>query len=511
MNLWPRTPQLHHQPQHGGGGSYTNYGTGGYSYTPKKSPGFIIVLDEKNDTVFTKEVPGSDDDWFAVAETVFPTQLIQLGTDEKPDVRTVIQIPAKYVEFTEGTIDFYACTYNATQDYLAAQHGKKLDESDRKWLARHPYATDEGLPQEYMASALHELVEPYGLGVSRVRFKAGFLGGAEAMKWKTVLGCNPYAITDHRTTNAEAIERMQKEGWPEQAIPTLEKANEMWRCEFGPEPLRPCVIGEVGVSGQQTGNQHGHATYLPPRAGNGNWKVSLQFAPTRELVYYVPPVPTPYKPRRGKLTLVYSNIKRPDGKPVAVLAGSNRYRSPEEAAHSGGVFRESQGVTSGTQAPQSGTQGAKAPGKGRPEATVICTACTFAKPVSQMQIGMQMCDTCYYTKAWVGLMCPKCMTRFDNYPPEYEPDLGTADDPKFQCPNHECMESIELPNDTQGNLVRTAIRQYDLTESDRLQAQLGLSGGSTAQSLAQLPPGSPPVAPGTVYPGEEDEDWQWMQ
>jgi len=271
----------------------------GYSVTSVKTTRYVAVVDDAG-TEKKYVVPYDCEGWFDIAQHVWPT------------AGDVMRVPMAHCKFSYGEPVFNACVYNATNDYMQARWGRKLDDSDRRWLAAHPLSTDSGVPQEYTATCVDQLVSPYGLRVSRVRLRKGSLViGDSLMAWIHALGCNPFALADRSTSNAEAAERM---GMP------LDQANQLWRVEFTDEPLPCSIIGERGWSNTttvKTGNYGGHARYLAPRAHAGDWFISVQLDTDTQVAHLVPPPNPEYTPRRGAESLLLSTITGPDGQLIA--------------------------------------------------------------------------------------------------------------------------------------------------------------------------------------------------
>lgn len=248
-----------------------------------------------------------------------------------PHTEDEVHIPEHFATLTYGTPPFSPCVYTATTDYLQARWGRKLDDSDRAWLGSHPYAADGGVPREYMPTCVQQMLEPYGMGVSRINIRRGILMiPGSLFDWLLSLGCNPFAMTDHQTTNAEAAEKL--------GIP-LAEANKMWRVEFTEQPLPCSITGEQNFSvptGQtvKVGDKGGHARYLPPRGYFNDWFISCQLDTLERIEYFVPTPNPEYVPRRGDPSLSLSSVRRPDGKQLAVQAKkgySTVWMSPEDA------------------------------------------------------------------------------------------------------------------------------------------------------------------------------------
>jgi hypothetical protein len=294
----------------GGGGGGGQSGTSGSKPTGTYNPSTaasgtsysrkVAVIDEKQEVYATFILPWDCDGWFDIAKYVWPTE------------ERTVKIPLAHCNFQYDTPSFNACVYNAANDYMQARWGRKLDNSDRDWLAAHQFATDSGIPQEYTATCISQLVEPYGMRVSRLRLRRGSLVLGESINaWIMALGCNPFAMADRSTSNAEAAERLGM---------SLADADAFWRVEFHDDPLPCSIVGERGwasSTGVATGSFGGHARYLAPRARGGDWFVSIQLDVDRTVDYLVAPPNPEYTPRRGKETLLVSRITGPDGKVIA--------------------------------------------------------------------------------------------------------------------------------------------------------------------------------------------------
>jgi hypothetical protein len=287
------------------------YEKGGNTFHPQKPTtqsssktygGRRVAVVEKDGSRSEFTVPYDLDGWYDLAKYVWPLE------------GQTIVIPREHCQFSYKDPTFNACVYTATNDYMQARWGRKLDDSDRRWLAAHPFATDSGVPQEYTATCVDQLVLPYGMRVSRVRLRRGSLVlGDSIMGWIFALGCNPFALSDRSTSNADAAERM--------GIPVAQ-ADQLWRVEFHDQPLPCSVVGERGwssssSSGVTTGSGGGHARYLAPRAFGGDWFISLQLAPDYEVSHLVAPPNPEYTPRKGDETLLAGLVTDPDGKLIA--------------------------------------------------------------------------------------------------------------------------------------------------------------------------------------------------
>lgn len=405
-----------------------------WSTGPSKPPvGILRVVHADGGPIMERAVSSYDQDWWDVAAAVYPP------------VDGVMEIPEASVSWKEGTVAFNPCTFDATTSYMQSAWGRKLDDYDKDYAKYHPLATDGGIPQEYTATVIQGMIEPYGFRISRIRIRAGSLAsGEETSKWIRALGCNPYAMIDHTTTNEQAIQRMRDEGFPAESIPTLEEANRRWRLEFHDEPLRPSIIGMAGYqsSGVATGAGMGHATYLSPRGTYGNWKLSIQLAPTEQVRYMKDPEMPAYVRRRGRLDFGLQDVKRPDGSTLAVMVGGKYHPAgsgllpalpkseppPEELP--------AEGLEPNTEIERLGVD------KGQ------CVSCNEIFDLDEMVDGMLVCHDCY-AQIWEDYKCPKCNMRFSRVPPDFDAIYNADPErPEFVCPNPACDEDISLPGNT---------------------------------------------------------------
>lgn len=282
---------------------------------PKADIGIVEVMRPDNTVHSAWLVPGWRSHWFNELMQVYP---LHLDPEPGPSPLPVVRVPyANAAWAPPPALPFNACTFDACADYLAACFGRKLHDTDKKWLAAHPWALDSGLPMAATPMALHQLLEPYGLGVSHVRLRTGTtVAGEQLSTWMYALGVNPFGMVDAATTNAQAAAQLGM---------SLADANEMFRFEFHDEPFRPSVVGEKGWSNTstvKTGTYGGHARYLAPRADPYNWAISVQLRPLADCNYLIPPVAPEYVPRTAPLTALLADFTKPDGTKCAITAPS---------------------------------------------------------------------------------------------------------------------------------------------------------------------------------------------
>jgi hypothetical protein len=451
--------------------SYPQYGAG-YKAPPPPPPAGQIALIKNGARQRILDVKSVDRDWWDVARTVYP-----------PKEDGILEIPFESVDVSYGVPTFNACVFNASEDYLQSMWGRKLHSSDQTWLSLHPYATEGGIPAEYMATAINQMVEPYGFGVSEVRYRKGLLlMGDDAAGWLQALGCNPLGMMDHSTTNQEAMAKLSMDA---------KLAGELWRAEFHDDPLPGSIIGERGWSdgkGVTTGSFGGHARYLAPRATAGNWVVSVRLLPLKEITYMTPPPNPEYVPRKGPETFTLSSVKRPDGKPVAVMQGG-RFVPPEEVTpinikttviesrthderwDKNGKFIGAPAYSKddsyeadffdGLGGPEDMADGYEWGQVGRevPNALIKTTCDICGDDLEYLDdCELPVCLQCY-EDVWEGYACPHCKTAFT---PELTPFWIENENhlAVFECPNNSCLGriplSLDIKDDGLAKLVKAA-------------------------------------------------------
>lgn len=424
-------------PKKGGQTDLWSYkgGASGYVGNSYISEVIEVVLDDG--TVEGRwTIPYDCRGWWDIAKTIYPV------TQEKS--ADVMRVPKAKCSFTYSDPPFNPCVYTGTNDYLQARWGRRLDDSDRQWLAKHPLSTDAGVPQEYTITAIHQLVAPYGMRVARVRLRTGQLViGDQVMQWMLALGCNPMAMADRRTSNATAADALGM---------SLEQANALWRLEFSDEPLPGSVIGEKGYAqaGVATGSFGGHSRYLAPRGRAGDWTVSVQLEPDDRVEYLTTPPDPEYKPRAGVPTLTVSAILGPDDKLIAVKHGGTWRAFSEMVSPSPSVP-----ATTPVAAPSS-PPSPVAPTTPAAEPRFTCTLCQYSASVSlRYGTGLDICIDCVEA-AWDGLSCPHCHVEYGSTYPDVPEIVGyDTDGVTYQCPK--CKEEMLIDWDSTDDNLRPAL------------------------------------------------------
>ena len=363
-----------------------------------------------------------------------------------------LQIPVDRCDFTYTAPKFNPCVFTATNDYMQARWGRKLDDTDRRWLASHPLATDNGVPQEYTATCIDQLVSPYGLRVARVRLRAGSLVLGESITaWMQALGVNPFAMADRKTSNAEAAAKMGM---------TLDAANALWRCEFSEQPLPCSIIGERGWTngnGVSTGSYGGHARYLAPRGAAGDWFISAQLDTDDRVQYLVPPPDPEYVERLGDPTLIVGKIKQPTGDALIAIKTNTKWHRPDEAPPVTTATVVTPNLVPTTPKADSPPKTVEFdpwpdPAQDRlafdkkvmeqmegKQSGFVCECCNSRTLLSEAFEEYTVCMLCV-EEAWVGMHCPDCDVSLTAKPPI---PTATTDQYEWECVR--CGSAIGVP------------------------------------------------------------------
>lgn len=170
------------------------------------------------------------------------------------------------------------CTYTAIKDYVEKLHGIRFSYEDEKFFKEHPLVETDGCPMGATLRVAQELIEPYGLRVSRVQLTPGVNPVGDLAQWRRVLGCNPKAMSDRDTSNAV---------WREET-----KDDTDYRFEFAERGLRPAVSCGIALASDNytTGASMGHARYVAPRETPNCPILTFQMERAREVPWKKPPV-----------------------------------------------------------------------------------------------------------------------------------------------------------------------------------------------------------------------------
>lgn len=201
----------------------------------------------------------------------------------------LITLPKEAAKFeVRAKSNVLCCAFDATQEFISNNLGKKMAESDKNWYKAHPRTTQAGLPQDVTLTVLQDLVAPYNLGVSRVWMPKNVSAFEETKPWQEALGINPKAAVDRDTSNWE-FALLMAGGDEAAAAEMYPEINEKYRFEYVdylPEVPRVAMVGSSGTS---WASGMGHASYYGPRQDVAGWKIALQYDNLRDIEYYAKP------------------------------------------------------------------------------------------------------------------------------------------------------------------------------------------------------------------------------
>lgn len=207
--------------------------------------------------------------------------------DAKSGLVEVVDIPDEFGKLLTvvklNQAEPMMCLYTAISEYCESLLGVKLNDDDKKFFKQHPLAEKDGIPFPDTLRVAQELIEPYGLRVSRVQTRPNFGVKGDLLQWRKVLGCNPLAYADRMTSNVEFAKKLGLEGKED-----LSK----YRFEYTDTALYPAICcGEIsgGYESGATGYSNGHAIYLPPRRRVSGAMLSFQIDHARNVPWKAAP------------------------------------------------------------------------------------------------------------------------------------------------------------------------------------------------------------------------------
>lgn len=143
------------------------------------------------------------------------------------------------------------CGFDSTCDFLKANLGIWLDQSDRKWYEDNEKVIGEGLPKENTLSVLTELVKPYGIEIGEV-WAANLFWVDEFTEFAQKLGMEN-----------EMTKMMREAG--------MLAEEPRFHVNVTPNGFPRCVMTKFGTVG-------GHAHYYAPRSLTPEgWLMALSF------------------------------------------------------------------------------------------------------------------------------------------------------------------------------------------------------------------------------------------
>lgn len=416
--------------------------------------GEVHVVNAKGELVDYEFVPSQ-----TMAETLKASKLKKRnGSKGTP----IYLLPVKWARFRTGVKhSVQTCLYTSTEMLLQHTLGIKLDFTDSSWFKDHPLVGSGGVEESDTLRVVQELIDPYGLFVSRVVVTPGSLPSGDLQQWMKVLGVNPLALGSLAVSNAEFAE---KSGM------SLSEVDNLFRFEFANRLLRPSVAcGEItkqdtefkGGSYASDGLFSGHAGYAAPRSTRGG---SLQFQVSRQKHWLAEPVFPEVTAKEEKELDLWSCLLSDDPKDTIGARNSQRMQKA----------RKNQTYHYPTQDRQLG-------------GNVVCLGCRELRENSKdhfIDPPRRLCVICWVS-LWEGYVCPHrtCGALLDTHIPMYIGVSQQGQVQKILARCAKCMREIEVSSSTD-NVMAAAARalhgQQGLTKIIPFGSYTG--GGECAKS-----------------------------
>ena len=263
--------------------SYQSPYRGGSGYTPPKKTGIPQFDDYKWDEPVYINVVGGEQ--YTVKMTAQEIQrvhdhldwdLFEVENDGKTKkcIRITISHEQAAYKIHTGSKSVACCAFDATNGFMKAIGFGGLDEADRTWYKNHPLTVASGLQQAYTLGVLEALVQPYGLGISKVFVRRGMALFEEQVEWAEILGINPMAATDRGTSNAAYIASLGE------LAEVMGETADKYGFEIVEElPMGKPIVSMAGTRQATTGfaGGGGHASYHGPRSKVHDWSMAVQY------------------------------------------------------------------------------------------------------------------------------------------------------------------------------------------------------------------------------------------
>lgn len=201
------------------------------------------------------QVLGYSVDWKDLEKKFGPSYTIEQDGQKF----SVIEVPVNEAVISTATMSTgkqkrpLMCVYDAVKTYCRDLLGVTLSTEDEEFFIKHPLVSEDGVPFPSTLRVVQELIDPYGLRISRVVIQKNYNVKGDIMQWRSMLGINPLALADRSTSNADFSVQMNNK---------VDTSG--FRFEYDNTPLFPAVACGI-VGGANTGWTGGHAAFIPPR------------------------------------------------------------------------------------------------------------------------------------------------------------------------------------------------------------------------------------------------------
>lgn len=195
------------------------------------------------------------------------------------------------------------CVYDALNACRMAFGYGSFAPSDEAYFRDHPLVDTGGVQRSGVLNVAHALLEPWGLGISKVYLPKETPMSPLHVRFAELLKMNPMAIGDRRTSNEEFADFLKESGMDDGEI---SKFVSQFNWEYVDKPKLPAVImyshGDAkGIAGNvpdvgdavvkahvkvPTSSPGGHASFYGPRDNvPSGWKIAIKIARINELSY----------------------------------------------------------------------------------------------------------------------------------------------------------------------------------------------------------------------------------
>ncbi len=232
----------------------------------------------------------------------------------------VVKIPSLYIyadevpTFLSKSRSVACCAYNATDSYMSHMLGMHLDSDDKKWYELNELVTGDGLPQRNSFTVIQQLIQPYGLGISRIFVPRNSRRFDEYVPFMFALGSNPFFMVDGHTTNEEALEKMQ--------IPADKR--EFFLNQWRYECVDEAPSGSISMNqfNDKESGHNGGSNYYGPRRRvlKEGWRMSIKLDKLSNITYLKELALPEYKEYPGHMSYSWWGIKDDEGKTLRKLS-----------------------------------------------------------------------------------------------------------------------------------------------------------------------------------------------
>jgi len=211
----------------------------------------------------------------------------------------IFEISPEQARYKTSTKYVQCCAFDAAELYLSSLHAIKLHSSDKDWFKSLEVVISSGLPMQHTLTVLHELVKPYGLGISHIIMRKGSSGFEETKLWKQALGCNPMAASSTTNGNKEYLSMLCPEGSDPEYVKSMQEQMKEYKFDYRDDisDYGPCIVFNSTTNQTATvyASGGGHASYRAPRNLSPGFHMALKMDKLENIHYKKNPEGVDYK------------------------------------------------------------------------------------------------------------------------------------------------------------------------------------------------------------------------